>query len=87
MKISKKDLRKCLFAVYRENRIDDEFEDDCFLHIVRSGVRFAFYNGQGTGDKDFEDLPVLDCSHLHIAVKVVEELFTDQTDKESQAEV
>lgn len=29
--------------VYKDNRSDEAFEYDCFIHVVRNGLRFSFY--------------------------------------------
>lgn len=42
---------------YKDDDGDREFEDDGFLHIVRDGVRFVFYNGQGKGMLRRTDIP------------------------------
>lgn len=44
-------------AVYEDTISDCEFEDDCFLHIVRKGFRICFYNGQEEGRLTEKMLP------------------------------
>jgi hypothetical protein len=46
---------------------NQEFEDDCFLHIVRKGFRVVFYNGEDEGR--------LKEKHLSKYVKLVEHCF------------
>jgi hypothetical protein len=70
-----KEYKKALFGIYKEDgREEDAFIDDCFLHIVRNGLRFTFYNGQV--EKEVESLPIFGKQeHLNKAIEVVEELL------------
>ena len=42
-------------SIQADDRQNEEFEDDCFIHIIRNGYKIAFYNGQEEncfGEKD-----------------------------------
>lgn len=57
-KLLEKELERIIGfdCIYIDNRADTEFEDDGFIHIVRQGFRFVFYNGQGKGSFKEKDI-------------------------------
>ncbi len=62
--------------VYKEEgRTDEAFEDDGFIHVVRNGLRFSFYNGQEKDALKDKDIPRL--------VKVVEKAISNKSDKKA----
>lgn len=42
---------------YRDTCGKDEYDDDGFIHIIRRGIRYVFYNGQERGMFTGKDIP------------------------------
>lgn len=44
-------------AVYVDTQPNGAYEDDGFIHVIKNGQRFVFYNGQNKGMLRKKDIP------------------------------